>query len=336
MRYIILISLFYINTNVFSIDFIKKSETDTSKDNFISNSSIIPLADSMASSLFKSDSVFIKYWDNKHLFVYKNVDFSGLPDTISLNLIRNKENFTFNWYGSVSSHYGSRWGRKHEGMDIPLHTGDTVVSSFDGVVRFAQYTNSGYGNCIIIRHLNGLETLYGHLSKIEVSENQFVRSGELIGLGGSTGRSTGPHLHFETRFQDYSFNPAKIIDINNRKLVDSTMVFTKKDLFSERFIIKTEIKTSNKKVNPKKTHSTNKTKKKVNKKEKTQKTKDLKKSKKENKSQQKKKNTKANSSKEKIKTNQKSKKKNTETSPRKKDKTNVKISTKKKEKKKKS
>ena len=232
----LIIFLLTINLKVFSFDIFFHAKKDTSIENAHSINEQNSFTDSATSNILKTNPIFSNYWDNNHLFVYKNVNFSDLGDTISLQLLSNEaDNFKLNWYGSISSSYGRRWGRKHEGLDIPLHTGDSVVSTFDGIVRFAKCTNSGYGNCIVIRHLNGLETLYGHLSKIEVLENQFVKSGQLIGRGGSTGRSTGPHLHFETRLYDYSFNPTKIININNRQLVNSKMVFSKKELFSDHF-----------------------------------------------------------------------------------------------------
>jgi hypothetical protein len=235
MKFYIIIFLIVFNLKAFSYNIVFLTKNDT----LIANNNSAPeqsyYLDSTASSLFNTNPIFKDFWDNNHLFVYKSVNFSDLSDTISLNLSSNNDKFCMNWFGSISSLYGQRWGRKHEGLDIPLHIGDTVVASFDGIVRFAKSTNSGYGNCIIIRHLNGLETLYGHLSKIEVAENQFVKSGDLIGLGGSTGKSTGPHLHFETRYYDYSFNPTKIIDLNNRQLINSSMLFSKKELFPEHF-----------------------------------------------------------------------------------------------------
>lgn len=251
MKNYITIFLLIFNLKVFSFNGFFHAKNDTLIENTNSINTYYSLTDSTASNLLSTNPVFLNYWDNDHLFAYKTVYFSDIGDTITLQLLNNdEEDFKLNWYGSISSSYGRRWGRKHEGLDIPLHTGDSVVSTFDGIVRFAKFTSSGYGNCVVIRHLNGLETLYGHLSKIEVSENQFIKSGELIGLGGSTGRSTGPHLHFETRLYDYSFNPAKIIDINNRQLVNSTMVFTKKELFSEHFYIEPAVKATIKKEKP--------------------------------------------------------------------------------------
>lgn len=109
----------------------------------------------------------------------------------------------------VTSHFGYRaaFGRNHYGTDIKLYVGDTVRSAFAGKIRIVAYEGKGYGNYVIIRHENGLETVYGHLSKHLVKENQIVRAGEPIGLGGNTGRSTGSHLHFETRFLGQYIDP---------------------------------------------------------------------------------------------------------------------------------
>ncbi|MFM7751320.1 MAG: peptidoglycan DD-metalloendopeptidase family protein, partial [Opitutaceae bacterium] len=138
-------------------------------------------------------------------------------------------------YGSLNSTYKWRWGRQHHGLDLGLHTGDSVMAAFDGVVRYAQFNKGGYGNCVIIRHLNGLETLYGHLSKLEVLPNQYVSGGQLIGLGGSTGHSMGPHLHFETRYKDFSFNPQIFIDVENQSLLNDTLVLSKSDFTANRY-----------------------------------------------------------------------------------------------------
>ena len=115
----------------------------------------------------------------------------------------------------VTSKYGPRRRRMHKGIDLKVLKGDTIRSSFDGKVRIKAYERRGYGYYVVIRHPNGLETIYGHLSKILVNENQIVRAGETIGLGGNTGRSTGSHLHFETRFLGQAINPAEIIDFEN-------------------------------------------------------------------------------------------------------------------------
>lgn len=114
----------------------------------------------------------------------------------------------------ITSNYGYRrsFGRMHRGLDIKVYIGDTIYSAFSGKVRIVAYERGGYGKYIVIRHPNGLETVYGHLSKQMVQENQIVKAGEPIGLGGNTGRSTGSHLHFETRFMGQAINPAEMFD----------------------------------------------------------------------------------------------------------------------------
>ena len=114
----------------------------------------------------------------------------------------------------VTSHYGwrSTFHRNHYGTDIKVYIGDTIRAAFSGKVRIVAYNGSGYGKYVIIRHSNGLETVYGHMSKQLVKEDEVVKAGEPIGLGGNTGRSTGSHLHFETRFLGQFIDPEKMFD----------------------------------------------------------------------------------------------------------------------------
>ncbi|MBR4505844.1 MAG: RNA polymerase factor sigma-54 [Bacteroidales bacterium] len=140
-----------------------------------------------------------------------------LPDEINLLLAKDSSDFCFPVRNMKTSPYGWRWKRGHHGVDIRLNTGDPVRAAFGGTVRVAGRMG-GYGNCIVVRHPNGLETLYGHLSKIHVKHGQEVAAGEVIGLGGSTGRSTGPHLHFECRFLYQTFDPEWILDFENYSL----------------------------------------------------------------------------------------------------------------------
>lgn len=127
----------------------------------------------------------------------------------------------------VTSNFGSRWGRQHKGLDIKVYIGDTIRAAFSGKVRVVRYEAGGYGNYIVIRHPNGLETIYGHLSKQLVKENQTVRVGEPIALGGNTGRSTGSHLHFETRLCGVALNPALFFDFRNQDVTGDQYVFNK-------------------------------------------------------------------------------------------------------------
>lgn len=140
-----------------------------------------------------------------------------LPDEINIMLITDTSEFCFPVKDAKTSPYGWRWKRGHHGVDIRLRTGDPIHVAFGGTVRIAGRMG-GYGNCVVVRHPNGLETLYGHLSKINVRHGQHVAAGEVIGLGGSTGNSTGPHLHFECRFLYQPFDPEWILDFNNYTL----------------------------------------------------------------------------------------------------------------------
>lgn len=125
----------------------------------------------------------------------------------------------------VTSNFGSRWGRQHKGLDIKVYIGDTIRAAFSGKVRIVRYEARGYGNYIVIRHHNGLETIYGHLSKQLVEENQEVRAGDVIGLGGNTGRSTGSHLHFETRLCGVALNPALMFDFREQDVTGDFYTF---------------------------------------------------------------------------------------------------------------
>ena len=108
----------------------------------------------------------------------------------------------------VTSKYGPRRRRMHKGIDLKVQIGDTIRAAFDGKVRIKNFERRGYGYYLVIRHPNGLETVYGHLSKFLVGVNDIVRAGDPIALAGS-------HLHFETRFLGQAINPADIIDFEN-------------------------------------------------------------------------------------------------------------------------
>jgi murein DD-endopeptidase MepM/ murein hydrolase activator NlpD len=169
------------------------------------------------------------HWDTEAIHAFKDVEIASLPDTVNLTLVDATHPFVLPIKGSVYSRYGYRRKRPHRGVDIPLTTGDSVRAAFNGVVRVSEGSSKtgGYGNLVIVRHDNGLETYYGHLSKILVHENEPVRAGEVIGLGGSTGRSTGPHLHFETRYMGKAFDPERVVDWTNGCLRDTSLVIRK-------------------------------------------------------------------------------------------------------------
>ncbi|MFY7943748.1 MAG: peptidoglycan DD-metalloendopeptidase family protein, partial [Crocinitomicaceae bacterium] len=132
--------------------------------------------------------------------------------------------------GVVTSRYGFRSGRNHNGIDLDLETGDTVVAAWSGKVRYAKFNDGGFGNLVIIRHYNGLETFYAHMSKLLVFPDQDVVAGEPIGLGGNTGHSFGAHLHFEVRFYDSPMNPEEVINFD-KKYLKSENLFVHKGLF---------------------------------------------------------------------------------------------------------
>jgi murein DD-endopeptidase MepM/ murein hydrolase activator NlpD len=127
----------------------------------------------------------------------------------------------------VTSKFGRRWGRLQAGIDVKVYTGDTIYAAFDGKARIVKYNARGYGYYVVLRHPNGLETLYGHLSKQFIKENQIVKAGEPIGLGGNTGRSYGSHLHFETRVLGQPINPALMFDFENQDVTGDFFAYKK-------------------------------------------------------------------------------------------------------------
>ncbi len=170
-----------------------------------------------------SAAVFSEMWDTVNIFAYGNIDYKRALDTFAIPLLRDTGKFVMPVPGYKQSGFGWRWGQMHNGVDLDLKTGDTVVAAFDGIVRYAGWNNGGYGYLVIIRHYNGLETYYAHLSALKCTDNQAVRAGELIGLGGRTGRAYGPHLHFETRFKDNPFDPEWLINVETKQLTTDTL-----------------------------------------------------------------------------------------------------------------
>ena len=169
-----------------------------------------------------SNSPFDSFWDNEQIFAYLNKK-TPYPEYVEIDLNKPSDSFTMPIVGKI-------WGgfsKYHPGMDLELKKGDPVKAAFEGKVRYAQYNRGGYGFLVIIRHYNGLETYYAHLSEIWVTPNQVVKSGDVIGLGGSTGRSKGAHLHFEVRYLDKALDPTSLIDFNNKKLIVSKLVLDK-------------------------------------------------------------------------------------------------------------
>lgn len=161
-------------------------------------------------------------WNNNYVHAYGNT--VSIPDSFRIDLT----GFCMPTPSTrITSPFGPRWRRMHNGLDLKVNIGDTIVAAFDGKVRIVKFERRGYGNYVVIRHENGLETVYGHLSKHLVSENQYVKAGEVIGLGGNTGRSTGSHLHFETRFLGLAINPVYMFDFPKQDIVADSYLFVK-------------------------------------------------------------------------------------------------------------
>ena len=164
------------------------------------------------SLLFPADELYQSNWDTCWVNPFRTRDIA-MPDSFRIDCstfvipIDNEL--------KVTSKYGPRRRRMHRGIDLKVCVGDTIRSAFSGKIRIKSYERRGYGKYLVIRHPNGLETIYGHLSKFLVSENEIVKAGQPIALGGNTGRSTGPHLHFETRFLGEAIDPSHIIDFEN-------------------------------------------------------------------------------------------------------------------------
>jgi len=174
-------------------------------------------------------------WVNDVVYTGKGNNLSLMKDTIWLCINEAAQegvmDFCFPMRKiTVNSRYGPRGGRYHNGIDLGLKVGDTIFAMFSGKVRYAKYNDGGFGNLVILRHYNGLETFYAHLSKFLVTPNQEVNVGDPIALGGNTGRSTGPHLHMEVRFYDAAINPEEIIDFD-KKILKKENLFLHKALF---------------------------------------------------------------------------------------------------------
>ena len=167
--------------------------------------------------------IYTEGWDSDLVNCYKD---ANVPNTKVLDVRHYVMPVKGNY---VTSHYGYRpqFGRTHKGIDLRSAVGDTVYSAFSGRVRLTRFERGGYGFYVIVRHENGLETVYGHLSRFLVKPDQYVKAGQPIALSGNTGRSTGPHLHFETRFMGYAINPEAIFDFANRCTHTDSYTFSK-------------------------------------------------------------------------------------------------------------
>ncbi len=198
-------------------------ETQNDSIDIISN--FYSFYDSLA--VYFSEDTLYENFDNEVIH-YPKVDFSNKPDTtlIVLQDINKRSFYVHPFIGDITSHFGLRHYKYHYGTDIKLQTGDSVRCTFDGMVRITKLSQS-YGYVVVIRHLNGLETLYAHLSEINVKTDQLVKAGDIIALGGNTGHSTGSHLHFEVRYLGAPINPEDIIDFERYKLHSDNLYLSK-------------------------------------------------------------------------------------------------------------
>lgn len=169
-------------------------------------------------------------WNTQWVNPYK-VKIDSIQDSIPINCSDFVYPLTSN---RITSQFGMRRYRYHYGIDLGLQVGDTIRSTFSGKVRIVNYESKGYGHYVVVRHDNGLETVSAHLSRVLVKKNQVVAAGEAIGLGGNTGRSTGPHLHYEIRFLGNAFNPNKIINFAMKESKRDVYYITKKETYSHR------------------------------------------------------------------------------------------------------
>lgn len=166
------------------------------------------LKDRMADT---GSGVFSECWDTLSVNPYSG---DPAPDSFSLWVVDTLDSYCCPYRAAPSSPFGLRNGRRHQGVDIPCYKGMPVLAAFDGKVRVSASV-SGYGELVIIRHPNGLETFYAHLSRRDVSSGDWVRAGDVVGRCGSTGRSSGAQLHFETRYRGFAFDPSILIDFES-------------------------------------------------------------------------------------------------------------------------
>lgn len=183
-----------------------------------------------------AEDIYNNIWRSDRVNPYK-IPIDSMPDSVRIDC----SHFVVPVPGEVTSVFGPRRYRFHYGIDLRLKIGDSVRCAFKGKVRIIDYEARGYGHYIVVRHDNGLETVYAHLSAVLVTLNQNVKAGQLIAYGGNTGHSTGPHLHFETRYIGNAINPAHIIDFKTGLVHSKTYLLTKKNAFYYQHEVKTTV-----------------------------------------------------------------------------------------------
>ena len=184
-----------------------------------------PMNDEGAES---EDEILFEGFDTAMIHLPK-FDVSSLTEPIYIELrndaLGRKFTWPTPWTARPTSHFGPRRRRFHYGLDLAQPTGEPIYAAFDGVVRISK-RNKSYGHLVILHHANGLETYYAHMSKRLVSVGDQVKSGDIIGLCGNTGRSFGSHLHFEVRYMGNAINPENVIDCATHDLVSDRLELT--------------------------------------------------------------------------------------------------------------
>ncbi|WP_062058142.1 M23 family metallopeptidase [Aquimarina longa] len=170
-------------------------------------------------------------WDNQNFNPYWN---EALTFPFQIKFRDNDFSSPVTHKMVITSRYGWRRRRPHRGIDIDLETGDSVKTILSGKIRYVGY-HRGYGNTIVVRHYNGLETVYAHLSKLLVKENDTVKKGDVIGRGGVTGNARGSHLHLEVRYHGKSINPEYLFDFDTDRKIRSDSLFVIKKWATPRY-----------------------------------------------------------------------------------------------------
>ena len=173
---------------------------------------------------------FYYYWDSEKVNPYVDVE---LPTPFKIEFDQSTFTHPIDGYIKITSRFGRRRRGPHRGLDIDLVTGDQVRSVLPGKVRFVGYS-SGHGKTVVVRHANGVETVYAHLSAYKVKPNDVITEGQVIGLGGNTGNSRGSHLHLEVRYKGVCIHPEYVFNFDGSQTIRGTELWVNKTWKSPR------------------------------------------------------------------------------------------------------